>query len=160
MNFTIKNITEERGIIKMRSKIIMKLSLVLTVMLFVLFLTGCKDEEMGIGPVKEAMKLPATIDKALTEKGQQIFTLKCSSCHKFDSKLVGPPLRDVTKRRKPEWIMNQILNPTQMTQENKIAKELFAQYMVQMTFQDVSQDDARAILEFFRGVDANQVTPN
>ena len=144
----------------MRKRVIIKLSITLSLVLFVLFLAGCKDEEMGIGPVKEQIKLPATIDKALTEKGQQIFTLKCSSCHKFDSKLVGPPLKDVTRRRKPEWIMNQILNPIQMTQENRIAKELFAQYMIQMTFQDVTQDDARAILEFFRAVDANQVTPN
>ena len=49
--------------------------------------------------------------------------------------------------------MNMILNPQQMTQENPTAKELFATYLIQMTFQDVSQDDARAILEYFRAND-------
>lgn len=134
-------------------------ALMLTV--FALFISGCgKGEEMGIGPVKDEVKLPATIDKALVDKGQHTFDTKCASCHKFDSRLVGPPLRGVTQRRRPEWIMNQILNPVQMVQENKVAKELFAQYLVQMTFQDVTQDDARAILEFFRAVDANQTTIN
>ena len=120
------------------------------------YFAGCssQDEEIGIGPVKE-VKL-GTIDKNLVEKGKTIFDTKCASCHKFDSKLVGPPLQGVTQRRKPEWIMNMILNPQQMTQENPAAKELFATYLIQMTFQDVSHDDARAILEYFRSVDGGQ----
>jgi mono/diheme cytochrome c family protein len=119
-------------------------------------LTGCgsNTDEIGIGPVKSEMKL-AAIDKSIAVKGKGIFETKCLSCHKFDQKLVGPPLQGVTKRRKPEWIMNMILNPLQMTQENPTAKELFATYLIQMTFQDVSQDDARAILEYFRSVDDN-----
>jgi hypothetical protein len=54
--------------------------------------------------------------------------------------------------------MNMMLNPQQMTQENPAAKELFATYLVQMTFQDVSHDDARAILEYFRSVDSGGQT--
>jgi mono/diheme cytochrome c family protein len=145
-----------------KSKIVLTviIPLFFTLFLMLTFLNGCssKDEELGIGPVKE-IKL-AEIDKQLVDKGKQIFETKCLSCHKFDSRLVGPPLRGVTQKRKPEWIMNMILNPQQMTQENKAAKELFAQYLIQMTFQDVSQDDARAILEYFRAVDANQVSAN
>ncbi len=129
------------------------------VMLFVVtilplfFLSGCGEntDEIGIGPVKSITLGP--IDKNMVEKGKQIFDMKCVACHKFDSKLVGPPLKDVTKRRKPEWIMNMILNPEQMTKENPAAKQLFGQYLTQMTFQDVSQDDARAVLEYFRSLD-------
>ena len=138
----------------MFSKSIRKLIIVTPFLFFIsLYLNGCSsvDDEMGIGPVKE-VKLGA-IDKNLVEKGQQTFNIKCAACHKFDSRLVGPPLQGVTKRRKPEWIMNMILNPQQMTQENPAAQELFATYLVQMTFQDVTQDDARAILEYFRSLD-------
>src|SRR5690242_15790794 len=127
-------------------------AVVLTLMMAVFTLTGCKNEEFGIGPVKEEMKL-APVDANLYSKGEQIFSVKCIACHKFNSKLVGPPLKDVTKRRRPEWIMNQILNPLEMTQQDKVSKELFAQYLIQMTFQDVTSDDARAILEYFRAVD-------
>jgi hypothetical protein len=52
--------------------------------------------------------------------------------------------------------MNMILNPAEMTQKNRIAKQLLAEYMTQMTFQDVSQDDARAILEYFRQQDGQK----
>jgi mono/diheme cytochrome c family protein len=138
----------------MKSKNIMKSFTILSVLfLFAIFLGGCaaNTDELGVGPVKEVTI--AAIDKNLVTKGEQIFTAKCSACHKINERLVGPPLKDVTKRRKPEWIMNMILNPQQMTQENPIAKELFATYLIQMTFQDVSQDDARAILEYFRGND-------
>ncbi len=134
-----------------KSFVIMPLLLIAAV-----YFAGCssQDEEIGIGPVKE-VKL-GTIDKNLVDKGKTIFDTKCASCHKFDSRLVGPPLQGVTQRRKPEWIMNMILNPVQMTQENPAAKELFTTYLIQMTFQDVSHDDARAILEYFRSVDGGQ----
>ncbi|HJY62825.1 MAG TPA: cytochrome c [Ignavibacteria bacterium] len=119
--------------------------------------TGCKKSDFGVGPVQEEMRLGA-IDDNLMAKGKQVFDTKCVSCHKFGSRLVGPPLKDVTKRRRPEWIMNQILSPLEMTQQDPVAKELFAQYLVQMTFQDITHDDARAILEYFRAVDAGKVT--
>jgi len=124
-----------------------------------IYFPGCgKREEMGIGPIKEEVKLPPNVDMTLAIKGKQTFISKCSVCHRIDSRLVGPSLRDVTKRRRPEWIMNQILNPQQMTRENKYSKELLAQYKVPMIFQGVNQDDARAILEYFRALDSNQLT--
>ncbi len=141
----------------MFNKLKIKFLIILPVLVIVsVYLTGCSsnDEELGIGPVKE-VKL-GSIDQNLVNKGKTTFETKCASCHKFDTRLVGPPLQGVTQRRKPEWIMNMILNPQQMTQENPTAKELFATYLVQMTFQDVSQDDARAILEYFRSIDGVQ----
>jgi len=125
------------------------------VALFAIYVSGCgksNTDELGIGPIKSEVKL-GPVDKTLAVKGETLFNTKCAACHKIDSRLVGPPLKDVTKRRRPEWIMNMMLNPQQMTMENPTAKELFATYLVQMTFQDVNQDDARAILEFFRNND-------
>jgi len=137
---------------------ISKKSAIMFLTLTALIFGGCKKTEYGIGPVKDEMKLGA-IDDNLIAKGKEIFNLKCISCHKFNSRLVGPPLKDVTKRRRPEWIMNQILNPVEMIQQDPVAKELFTQYLIQMTFQDVTHDDARAILEYFRAVDAGKITP-
>jgi cytochrome c len=117
-------------------------------------LTGCGNDsqDIGIGPVKK-INLNETIDNALVEKGKTTFNVKCFTCHKWDSKVVGPPLQGITKRRKPEWIMNMILNPEQMTKENKEAKKLFEQYKTQMTFQNITEDETRSILEYFRSLD-------
>lgn len=138
---------------KQKFKQLIILFIILTAPLSIFY--GCGDDpELGIGPVKE-VKLDPQINQELVAKGKGIFDVKCATCHKFDEKLVGPPLKDVTKRRKPEWIMNQILNPEQMIKENIIAKNLAmsGQYPTPMTFQNVTQDDARAILEYFRNND-------
>ena len=105
--------------------------------------------ENGIGPVSE-LQVGESIDEAMADKGKSVFEAKCSACHKIDERFVGPALKDVTNRRKPAWIMNMVLNPTEMLQKDPTAKELLAEYLTQMTFQNVSQDDVRAILEYFR----------
>ena len=109
--------------------------------------------EYGVGPVQE-VDLGAEIDAALAEKGKSIFEAKCSACHKFDQRYVGPALAGVTERRHAAWVMNMIINPQEMTQKDPIAKKLLAEYMTQMVAQDVTQDDARALLEYFRQVDS------
>ena len=47
-----------------------------------------------------------------------------------------------------------ILNPTGMTQQDDTARALLATYMTQMSVV-VTQEDARAVLEFFRNNDAS-----
>ncbi|MCB1191663.1 MAG: cytochrome c [Leptospiraceae bacterium] len=110
-------------------------------------------KEKGIGPVKE-VKLGA-IESSMVERGKATFELKCTACHKFDEKVVGPALKDVTRRRTPEWIMNMMLNPIEMTKQDKIAQELLATHLTQMTPQNLSESDARDILEYLRKMDGN-----
>ncbi|EPG66810.1 c-type cytochrome [Leptospira wolffii] len=105
----------------------------------------------GIGPVSSVVLGP--IDAASAEKGRKHFEMKCSACHKFEEKVVGPALKGVTERRTPEWIMNMILNPQEMTQKDPIAMELLAEHLTQMTFQNVQESEAREILEYLRKLD-------
>lgn len=126
--------------------------------LLVYLLLSCKGEKSedkeeasnpkGIGPVQEITL--GDLDPALAKKGSELFEAKCTACHKIEERYVGPALKGVTERRQPEWVMNMILNPAEMTQKDSTAQELLATYMTQMTNQHVSEEDARAILEFFR----------
>ncbi len=109
----------------------------------------------GVGPV-DTVVLADTLDPELVKKGEEIFKLKCTACHQLDQRVVGPPLRGITKRRRPEWIMNMILNPTEMVQKDDLAKTLLGMYYVPMTNQNVTEEDARALLEYFRQVDAEE----
>ncbi len=106
--------------------------------------------EHGIGPVTE-MQL-GEIDTALVSSGKTIFDVKCVACHKTDERLVGPPLADVTQRRSPQFIMNMILNPDEMVKRHPEVRAMLATYYVPMTFQNVSEPDARAILEYLRSL--------
>lgn len=102
----------------------------------------------GVGPVSSLTL--ENLNDGLAKDGKALFDTKCSACHKMAERYVGPGLADVTKRRAPEWIMNMILNPAEMTQKDATAQGLLGEYMVQMTFQNASEAEARKILEYFR----------
>jgi mono/diheme cytochrome c family protein len=117
--------------------------------------TATADQSKGVGPVS-AVELGAGIDKALADQGKNIFEGKCAACHKLNERYVGPALSGVTERRKPEWIMNMILNPQEMVQKNDTAQALLATFMTQMPNQNLTQEEARAMLEYFRLADSDQ----
>ena len=108
------------------------------------------DDGKGVGPVT-TVALGEGIDEAMATNGKTIYEGKCSACHQLsDQKVVGPGLAGVTERRKPEWVMNMIVNPEEMTKKDPVAKKLLAEHLTQMTNQNVNEQDARAILEYLR----------
>lgn len=110
-------------------------------------------DNKGVGPVK-SVEIGADIDAALATQGAELFKNMCSACHKMDKKFIGPELAGVTERRTPEWIMNMILNPEKMIKEDPIAKKLLIESnMAVMANQGLTQEEARAILEYFRQFD-------
>lgn len=112
-----------------------------------------KSDSKGVGRFTSVEMGP--IDKSVAEKGEAIFVSKCAACHKTsEEKVVGPGLKNITQRREPEWIMNMITNPEEMTKSDPVAKALFEKHLIQMTFQNVSDDESREILEFLRANDS------
>lgn len=113
---------------------------------------GLTDFELehGIGPIKERIELSDEFDPALIEQGRNIYEMKCEMCHNMDSNLVGPALGDVMERRSAEFVMNFILNPGGMAQGHPVGQELLREYMNIMPYQNVQEDEARAIVEFLR----------
>jgi mono/diheme cytochrome c family protein len=112
--------------------------------------TGLTQEQIenGIGPIRTVSL--EEIDEDLAEQGEEIFKLKCSACHKMDERYVGPALGDVTERRAPAYIMNMMLNPEEMVQKHPEVKALLAQYLTPMPNQQLTEADARAVLEYLR----------
>jgi len=114
---------------------------------------AAKSDSKGVGKFTD-VKLTA-IDPAMADKGMAVFTAKCSACHKVtDQKIVGPGLLGVTKRRTPEWIMNQITNPVEMEAKDPVGQALLAKHLTQMTFQNVTDEETRQILEYLRKNDS------
>ncbi len=105
----------------------------------------------GVGEIKSVELGP--VDEKLAEKGKEIFTSKCSACHKMGKKFIGPDLQNVLKRRSPEWVMNMILNPEKMIKEDPVAKQLLLDFNgAPMANQNLTKEDARAVVEYFRTV--------
>jgi mono/diheme cytochrome c family protein len=115
------------------------------------------EMEHGIGPVTEPLEL-GDIDTELSTRGQEIFELKCSACHKLEERYVAPALGDVTQRRTPEFVMNMMLNPMEMTQRHPVIRELLAEYFTPMTSQGLTWEDARALLEYLRHANAGETS--
>lgn len=106
-------------------------------------------QNKGIGPVKE-VTLAAEIDLEMAKKGEEIYVQMCSACHKPDKRFIGPAPKGILERRTPEWVMNMILNPQEMVEKDPIAKALLAEYLSPMANQNLTEEQARAVLEYFR----------
>ena len=103
----------------------------------------------GIGPISSVTM--GDIDQALVAEGETVFKAKCTACHKISKKFVGPALKGITQRRSPEWIMNMTMNPEEMIQKDPIAIKLLAEANgAPMANQNITEAEARAILEYFR----------
>ena len=110
----------------------------------------------GIGQIKE-VKLNTPLEQERIPRGQAIYEMKCSACHKLtDQRVVGPGWKDVTKRRKPEWIMNMVTNVDVMLDQDAEAQKLLELCLTRMPNQNVSVGDARDILEFMRQNDGEK----
>ncbi|PHR13161.1 MAG: cytochrome C [Aequorivita sp.] len=104
----------------------------------------------GIGPIKN-VELSPEIDQAMAAKGMEVYKTKCMACHKPDKKFIGPAPTGILKRRTPEWIMNMILNPEEMTQKDPLAHELLKEFNGSpMANQGLTEEEARQVLEYFR----------
>jgi cytochrome c551/c552 len=114
------------------------------------------NEKAGVGKFQH-VELTHPLDQKMVTTGKNVYDLKCASCHKLsDEKLVGPGWKDVTKRRTPEWIMNFVTNTEEMLEKNAVAKNLYEVCLVKMPNQNLSDDDARAVLEFQRNNDGDK----
>lgn len=111
---------------------------------------GIDMSDKGIGPVKN-VELADEINTDLAHKGEELFKANCTACHKPTAKFIGPAPQGVLDRRAPEWVMNMILNPTEMVQKDPIAKQLLMENNGSpMADQNLTEEEARAILEYFR----------
>lgn len=110
-----------------------------------------QTKDLGIGPVKSLTL--GDLDKKMADEGKSLYNSKCMVCHDLDQNKVGPALRNVTKTRTPEFIMNLLVNTAQMQKENATIKELTKKYNnLPMPDPAIKQNQARSILEYLRSV--------
>ena len=110
------------------------------------------DPKRGEGKwTAENVNIGETINEEWATSGESISNTKCMSCHKNSGeKLVGPGWEGVTKRRSPEWIMNFITNPDPMLDKDPEAQAMLEICLVRMPNQNLSDAEARNILEYMR----------
>lgn len=104
----------------------------------------------GVGPVKSLI-LGDEIDEKMVVQGADIFKQMCSACHRANKKFIGPAPHNILERRTPEWIMNMILDPEGMVKNDPLARALLIEFNGSpMANQNLTQEEARSVLEYFR----------
>lgn len=112
------------------------------------------DPTRGKGKWDESNVDVSSFDPAMAAEGKKIADTKCTSCHKItDEKLVGPGWKGVTERHKPYWIMNFITEPDPMIDVDPKLQEQLELCLVRMPNQNLTDANARAILEYMREID-------
>ena len=107
-------------------------------------------ENKGVGVVT-SVDLPTEIDQAMAANGKELYDQLCLACHRIGKKFIGPAPNDILKRRTPEWVMNMILDPELMVKEDPLARELLIEFNGSpMANQGLTEEEARAVLEYFR----------
>jgi len=110
----------------------------------------------GVGRF-DSIQLTHPLDEKMVANGQSIYQSKCFACHKLTSELlVGPGWAGVTDRRKPEWIMNWITNTKVMLSKDLAAQADMAVCLIRMPNQDLTDEQARDVLEFMRRNDGKK----
>jgi mono/diheme cytochrome c family protein len=114
------------------------------------------DPQRGEGKF-DKVEISDKLDVKMAAAGKSVFDLKCSSCHKLtDEKLVGPGWKGVSQKHKPEWLMNFIVNPDAMIDKDPQLQAQLELCLVRMPNQNLSDEDARNIVEFMRQNDGVQ----
>lgn len=117
--------------------------------------TASYDPKRGEGKHTDAtLALGDKLDASMAGEGEKISSVKCFSCHKItDEKLVGPGWKGVTQRRTAPWLMNFITNPDPMIDKDPEVQAMLELCLVRMPNQNLSDDEARQILEYMRKLD-------
>jgi nitrite reductase (NO-forming) len=89
--------------------------------------------------------------------GKLSFESKCLACHTIaGGDKLGPDLYNVTKRRDHAWLAKWLKNPDQMLKAgDPIAKQMLDKYKVPMPNQNLSDQEVKEYVEYFKWADAN-----
>jgi mono/diheme cytochrome c family protein len=116
------------------------------------------DPSIGEGKwTNESLILSEKINEQMAAEGAKIQEKKCAQCHSTGSEtLVGPGWKGVTKRRTAAWIMNYIRRPEGMIDKDPGLRAHFEKCSVRMPNLNLTDAEARKLLEFLRKNDAMQ----
>lgn len=93
----------------------------------------------------------APVSEETVKAGATLFKSKCAACHELNNKLIGPALKDVTKRRTHEWLLSWIRNNEKLRKSGDAdAIAIYDEYKgaAMTAFEDLSDDQINSIIMY------------
>jgi nitrite reductase (NO-forming) len=110
------------------------------------------------GGETEHHNIPATATPSdpVAVKGKLAFESKCLACHSIGGgDKLGPDIYGVSKRRSDAWLAKWLKVPEQMLPADADAKMMFDKYKLSMPNQNLSDEEIRQFVAYFKWADAN-----
>ncbi len=110
------------------------------------------------GGETEHHNIPATPvpSDPVAVKGKLSFESKCLACHSIGGgDKLGPDLYGVSKRRTDAWLAKWLKSPEQLLQSDADAKAMLDKYKVPMPNQNLSDEEIREYISYFKWADTN-----
>jgi nitrite reductase (NO-forming) len=86
--------------------------------------------------------------------GKVAFESKCLACHSVGhGDKMGPDVLGVTKRRREDWLAKWLKSPDQMLKTDPDAQAMLKQYKVPMPNQNLSDEEVRQYIAYFKWAD-------
>ncbi|MCC6721511.1 MAG: c-type cytochrome [Bacteroidia bacterium] len=101
-----------------------------------------------------------TVDDATITAGKTLFENRCMSCHALNSKLVGPALKDIHKKRSYEWLLKWTKNNEELRKSgDKDAIAIFEEFKLPMpAFNDLKDDEISSIIMYIENSSVAKAT--
>ncbi len=87
------------------------------------------------------------------EEGKTLFNANCTACHAINDKVVGPALKDVSKRREEAWLIKWIKNSQAMVKSgDPIAVQVYKENNegIMTSFENLSDVQIKSILAYVK----------
>ena len=85
------------------------------------------------------------------QEGESLFTKTCLACHTIGKgKVIGPDLKDISKKREADWLVNFIRSSTEMINSNDAdAVALFEEYnKIPMPDANMSDSEIKQVIAY------------
>lgn len=98
-------------------------------------------------------------DPAVISDGEKLFKGNCTVCHAINDRVVGPALRDITKRRPLDWIQKFVRNSQKVIKSgDEYAVKLYNEYnKTEMTAFDFSDEEITSIVAYIKNESSKEV---
>jgi len=121
-----------------------------------LIAAGGAPEGAPSDPEHHNMPATAAPTDAAAVAGKLSFESKCLACHTIaGGDKLGPDLHGVTKRRDAAWLARWLKNPDAMLKSDATARQMLDKYKVPMPNQNLSEQEIKEYMEYFKWADAN-----